>query len=37
MRLKPNVLLIAILVATGELLFGFKTGIISGALPYTLN
>ncbi|HEX8607951.1 MAG TPA: MFS transporter, partial [Pedobacter sp.] len=31
---KSNVLLISIVAATGGLLFGFDTGVISGALPF---
>jgi len=33
-RSRANVLLISIVAATGGLLFGFDTGVISGALPF---
>ena len=33
-KLKPNVLLMAVVAATGGLLFGFDTGVISGAIPF---
>lgn len=34
MKIRSNVLLIATVAATGGLLFGFDTGVISGALPF---
>lgn len=33
-KIRPNVLMISIVAATGGLLFGFDTGVISGALPF---
>lgn len=33
-KTRSNVLLISIIAATGGLLFGFDTGVISGALPF---